>query len=186
MDRIAISYEATTASGTSGASRALETIEAGGKTMSVIAALLYDWPCAAAARLAWLAPLLARVTVGWVRLDRLGQAPQHPKGHRLLHRSRHPLSADPSAVRLRERVRLRPLGASRACDSRRVDSADRGDAGRHRQRAVGKRGLRGRFARARRVVVHRDLRLAGDRRARRRVARRAHRPRAEALPVLSL
>jgi putative oxidoreductase len=44
----------------------LETIELGGKTMSVIAALLYDWPCAVAARLAWFAPLLARITVGWV------------------------------------------------------------------------------------------------------------------------
>jgi putative oxidoreductase len=34
--------------------------------MNAIATLLYDWPSAVAARLAWLAPLLARVTVGWV------------------------------------------------------------------------------------------------------------------------
>jgi len=34
--------------------------------VGVFATLLYDWPCAVAARLAWLAPLLARVTVGWV------------------------------------------------------------------------------------------------------------------------
>jgi putative oxidoreductase len=34
--------------------------------IGVIATLLYDWPCAVASRLTWLAPLLARVTVGWV------------------------------------------------------------------------------------------------------------------------
>jgi len=34
--------------------------------MGAIATLLYDWPCAVAARLSWLAPLVARVTVGWV------------------------------------------------------------------------------------------------------------------------
>jgi len=34
--------------------------------MSVIATLLYDWPCAVAVRLAFVAPLLARLTVGWV------------------------------------------------------------------------------------------------------------------------
>lgn len=33
--------------------------------MNVIATLLYDLPIAVARRLAWLAPLLARVTVGW-------------------------------------------------------------------------------------------------------------------------
>ena len=40
--------------------------EARGKTMSVIATLVYDLPSAVAARLDWLAPLLARITVGWV------------------------------------------------------------------------------------------------------------------------
>jgi len=34
--------------------------------IGVIATLLYDWPCAVASPLTWLAPLLARVTVGWV------------------------------------------------------------------------------------------------------------------------
>jgi len=34
--------------------------------MGAIATLLYDWPCAVAARLSWLPPLMARVTVGWV------------------------------------------------------------------------------------------------------------------------
>jgi len=34
--------------------------------IGVIATLLYDWPCAVASRLTLLAPLLARVTVGWV------------------------------------------------------------------------------------------------------------------------
>ena len=34
--------------------------------VGVFATLLYDWPCAFAARLTGLAPLLARVTVGWV------------------------------------------------------------------------------------------------------------------------
>ena len=34
--------------------------------MKLIATLIYDLPIAVASRLAWLAPLLARVTVGWV------------------------------------------------------------------------------------------------------------------------
>ena len=34
--------------------------------MNVIAMLLYDLPTAVGRRLAWLAPLLARMTVGWV------------------------------------------------------------------------------------------------------------------------
>ena len=34
--------------------------------MGVIATVLYDLPSAVATRLVWLAPLLARVTVGWV------------------------------------------------------------------------------------------------------------------------
>jgi putative oxidoreductase len=34
--------------------------------MNVIATLLYDLPTAVGRRLAWLAPLLARITVGWV------------------------------------------------------------------------------------------------------------------------
>jgi putative oxidoreductase len=32
---------------------------------NLIATLLYDWPSAVGRRLAWLSPLLARVTVGW-------------------------------------------------------------------------------------------------------------------------
>ena len=34
--------------------------------MKLIATLIYDLPIAVASRLAWLAPLVARVTVGWV------------------------------------------------------------------------------------------------------------------------
>ena len=34
--------------------------------MNLVATLLYDLPTAVARRLAWLPPLLARVTVGWV------------------------------------------------------------------------------------------------------------------------
>jgi putative oxidoreductase len=34
--------------------------------MNLIATVLYDWPIAVARRLEWLAPLVARVTVGWV------------------------------------------------------------------------------------------------------------------------
>jgi putative oxidoreductase len=59
-------FEASTERGTPHTAGALERSQVGGRTMSVIATLLYDWPCAVAARLAWLAPLLARVTVGWV------------------------------------------------------------------------------------------------------------------------
>ena len=34
--------------------------------MDLIATLIYDLPSAVARRLAWLAPLIARVTIGWV------------------------------------------------------------------------------------------------------------------------
>lgn len=34
--------------------------------MNLIATVLYDWPIAVARRLQWLAPLVARITVGWV------------------------------------------------------------------------------------------------------------------------
>jgi putative oxidoreductase len=34
--------------------------------MNLIATLLYDLPCAVARRLAWLAPLIARVSIGWL------------------------------------------------------------------------------------------------------------------------
>src|SRR5437016_1652181 len=40
--------------------------EARRKAMNLIATVLYDLPVAVARRLWWLAPLLARVTVGWV------------------------------------------------------------------------------------------------------------------------
>lgn len=38
----------------------------GGKTLKFITTVIYDLPIAVASRLAWLAPLVARVTVGWV------------------------------------------------------------------------------------------------------------------------
>ena len=34
--------------------------------MNLIATLIYDLPSAVARRLAWLAPLIARLTIGWV------------------------------------------------------------------------------------------------------------------------
>ena len=33
---------------------------------SIAARVVYDWPVAVGSRLAWLAPLVARITVGWV------------------------------------------------------------------------------------------------------------------------
>ena len=66
MERIAMPLELSTAHGTPRTARALEISEVGGKTMNVIATLVYHWPSAIGARLGWLAPLLARVTVGWV------------------------------------------------------------------------------------------------------------------------
>ena len=59
-------FEASTEARNLRTARALEMSRMGGKSMNVIATLIYDWPCAVSTRLVWLAPLLARVTVGWV------------------------------------------------------------------------------------------------------------------------
>ena len=59
-------FEASTEPRNPRTERALEMSRTGGVSMNVIATLVYDWPCAVATRLVWLAPLLARVTVGWV------------------------------------------------------------------------------------------------------------------------
>jgi len=52
--------------GTSTAFVRLEATSSRKDTMNLIATVLYDWPIAVARRLTWLAPLVARVTVGWV------------------------------------------------------------------------------------------------------------------------
>src|SRR5262245_13948687 len=65
MERI-MPFEATTEPRNPPTTRASELSLVGGMPMHVIDTLLYDWPCAIAERLAWLAPLLARITVGWV------------------------------------------------------------------------------------------------------------------------
>jgi putative oxidoreductase len=45
----------------------VETADAKGrKALKLIATAIYDLPIAVASRLAWLAPLVARLTVGWV------------------------------------------------------------------------------------------------------------------------
>src|SRR5262245_65217902 len=97
---------------------------------SFFSAMVYDLPVALGDKISWLAPLLARLTVGWV-FATTGWGKLHglQEGDRLLRRPWHPLPADPGAVCLGERVRLRRPGASRVGDTRRVDSADRGAAG---------------------------------------------------------
>lgn len=52
--------------GTSTAFVRLEATPSRKDGMNLIATVLYDWPAAVARRLTWLAPLVARVTVGWV------------------------------------------------------------------------------------------------------------------------
>ena len=52
--------------GTSATFVRLEPTPSKRDAMNAIATVLYDWPAAIARRLDWLAPLVARVTVGWV------------------------------------------------------------------------------------------------------------------------
>ncbi len=70
--------------------------------MSVLIQWLIEWPRRVAGHIAWLAPLFARITVGWVFLwSGWGKLHEPAAGDRELRRLGHPRAAPARALRLR-------------------------------------------------------------------------------------